>query len=166
VSHTFTRRPCQDCGGPKGPGRGERYCDACRAKRHVPTIALDDQLAIVRAYNARGATMHGVAAEFYCSVGTVGRVLEAHGVPARPRGGQGSTRQRLSVDEQLTRAQLYGQGLSLAGVADVVGRNPSSVHASLVRYGVTMRPVGVNYTADGRYDARGARGRFAPKEKA
>lgn len=27
-------RPCSDCGGPKQPGVGRRYCDACLARRH------------------------------------------------------------------------------------------------------------------------------------
>jgi hypothetical protein len=156
------RKPCQDCGGPKGPGRGERYCATCASKLHVPSVPPDVQAAIVRAYNRPRATLRGVAAEFYVSQGSVSRVLEIHGVDVRPRGHYGTP--RLAVDEQLLRTQLYGQGHSLAGVAAIVGRCPSSVADTLRRNGVRLRPVGVNLTPHVRYTTRGARGRFAGRE--
>lgn len=161
MSSRRQRARCQDCGGPKPAGRGRRYCDACAAKRHVPTVAPDVQEAIVRAYNRPRATLRGVAAAFYCSAGTVTRVLEIHGVDTRPRGHYGSP--RLDVGEQLLRTQLYGQGLSLAEVADVVGCSPSSVAETLRRNGVRLRPVGVNPgRTSPRYAERGPRGRFTP----
>ena len=166
MSRNFQRTPCQDCGGPKGPGRGERYCSACRAKLHVPTIPLDDQLAIVRAYSRPRTTLAEVAASFYVSTGTVTRVLRAHDVPVRPRGGYGASRARLSVDEQLLRTQLYGQGLTLAQIGDVVGRSPSSIQQSLVKAGVRLRPQGVNRPGTRHWAQRTAGGRFAAKEAA
>jgi transposase-like protein len=167
MSRSFTRFPCQDCGGPKPPGRGERYCETCRAKRHVPTISLDDQRAIVRAYARPNTTLAELAARFYCSQGTISRVLDAHGVAKRPHGGwSGSpSRQRLSVDEELTRAQLYGQGYSIARIAEIVGRSPSSVHATLRRLGTSLRPPHFDSgPPHPRYGKRDARGRYISKE--
>jgi transposase-like protein len=146
VSYDATqRKPCQGCGGPKPSGRGERYCATCRNERHVPTVAPDVQAAMVRAYARIGTTLDQVAAEFYCSTNTVARVLEARGVSVRPRGGSGARRRRLTVDEELTRTRLYGQGLSVAEIADAVGRGPSAIYATLRRVGVAMRPQGANY---------------------
>lgn len=159
------RRPCQDCGGPKPAGRGERYCETCRAKRHVPTVPPDEQAAMVRAYARIGTTLDQVAAEFYVSPNTVSRVLEANGVSVRPRGGYGASRRRLTVDEELTRAQLYGEGLSLGRIGQLIGRSPSSIHATLHRLGVQMRPTGINTGPPQRHHVvRGAAGRFAPAD--
>lgn len=158
------RRPCQGCGGPKSPGRGVRYCETCSAKQHVPTIPLDTQLAIVRAYSRPRATLRGVARQFYVSQGSVSRVLAIHDVDVRPRGHYGTP--RLDVGEQLLRTQLYGQGHSLARVGELVGRSPSTVAETLRRNGVRLRPVGVNTVPRERYDKRGARGRFASRETA
>lgn len=157
------RSACQDCGGPKGPGRGERYCETCKAKLHAPSLSLDDQLAMVRAYNRPRATLDSVAQQFYCARATVQRVLKIHGVASRPPNHYGTP--RISVDEELLRTQLYGQGYSLADVAAIVGRSPSSVHQTLRKAGVKMHPRGVNLRArEHVVTGRLADGRFAPRE--
>lgn len=33
---TYSRKPCVGCGGPKPPGRGQRYCATCERKPHRP----------------------------------------------------------------------------------------------------------------------------------
>jgi hypothetical protein len=155
--------PCQDCGGPKPPGRGLRYCEVCAPKRHVPTVDAATQEAIVRAYSKPRATLAKVAAEFFCSAQTVAHVLEAHDVPLRPRGHWGTP--RLDAGEHLLRTQLYGQGLSLARIAEVLGISPSSVAETLRRNGVRLRPVGVNYgRTTPRHLERGDRGRFTARQ--
>ena len=157
------RAVCQDCGGPKEPGRGRRYCAACTGKPRVPTIPLDMQLAMVRAYNRPRAKLDDVAAQFFCSRQTVQRVLALHDVTLRPTNHYGTP--RIDVDERLRRTQLYGRGLSLLDVANVVGRHPSAVLDTLRREGVRMRPQGVNLHPHSRADLRrDARGRFTATE--
>lgn len=50
---------------------------------------------------------------------------------------------KLSAKETNRRISLYTKkGLSVAAVANAVGVSPASVHATLKRAGVQMRPVG------------------------
>lgn len=42
------RRPCQRCGAPKPPGRGQRYCERCRAE--LATEYVDRSSGRVRIY--------------------------------------------------------------------------------------------------------------------
>lgn len=160
------RKPCAACGlRPKRPGRGYRYCEECEQDTHVPSIPAETQAAMVRAYNRPRATLAEVAAAFFCSPLTVRRVLAANGATPRPRGHGGTP--RISVEEELRRTQLYGRGLSIADVAEIVGRSSTAVVATLQRAGVKMHPVGVNVheraSSERRHRERDSRGRFTPR---
>jgi predicted transcriptional regulator len=124
-----------------------RVCGSSAIARHrsthgdatalLSTVADGDR---IKALYARGWSMRRIAAELHYSQTSVQRYLHAAGVQVRPRGGvNGRT---LSAEEVLETAQLYGRGLSMAAIADLLGLTVSSVHERLHKIGVAVRPRG------------------------
>jgi AraC-like DNA-binding protein len=109
-------------------------------------VPPEDQDRIIGLYK-RGLTIRQVAQEVHWGPTTVQAVLQLnrHRVHIRPARG---IFRRITVEEELKRAQLYGRGLSIKEVADVCGVHHSAVRASLIRAGVAMRPQGRNLRFD------------------
>jgi len=137
----YPERSCSTCG---------RTMPACCLPKHERThgdprlrlsVPLEQQDEIVRLYNQRGGSLATVAAQTFWSQGTVLDVLRANGVPMRS---QGSAHRKISVEQELERCELYGQGLSIHEVADRVGVTYEAVRQTLVRSGREIRRQGDN----------------------
>lgn len=102
-----------------------------------PQIPEAEQQRIIALYEA-GGTIRSVSEQTFWSQTSVHRVLVRHGIPRRPRHAV-CGRKRLSVDSELERTRLYGQGLSIAQVAEVVGVGATAVAFTLARAGVPRR---------------------------
>lgn len=147
----YPERACQFCG---------RVMPACNVVKHERThvdqngtVPPEDQETIVRLYNRPRASVRSVAQETHWSQSTVLRVLRAHGVEMRP---MGSAHPKITSDEQLRRAQLYGRGLSIEEVAEVCGVTYEAVRQTLVRLGVPRRSrANLRWTRQRRSAAQG-----------
>jgi hypothetical protein len=114
----------------------------CSLARHAPVCGQDtsgfvpaeDQQAIVKLYGSPRMSLRKVSAQTHWSPTTVRKVLQAHGVKMR---GQGNTMRRISVNEELKRAELYGHGYSISQVAEMCGVTYEAVRQTLKRLGVT-----------------------------
>lgn len=116
---------------------GRHYVIELRRRRGG--IDLETQEQIIGLY-ARGLSATQVAAELFVSRTSVLNVLRDNGIRRRPRGGGiYAGRQRLSTDEMLRTAELYGRGLSLTEVGHILGIRHSAVLRRLQRYGVPRR---------------------------
>lgn len=95
----------------------------------------DEVLALYR----RGLTIREVAQRVYWSATAVRNVLVVNGEPRRQRG---SRAPMLATEEKLRTSQLYGAGLSMQELANLLGLHVSTVHRRLHRFGAITRPVG------------------------
>lgn len=139
----YPQRACPVCG---------RVMAANTLPRHEATHELDprdrflmsrdEQDAIVAAYRHKGGTLESIARDTHWSKTQVRRVLLANGVQLRER--LGDFRPKISTDESLRRAQLYGRGLTIAEVAATCGVTNEAIRQTLKREGVERRAVGVN----------------------
>ena len=135
------RTPCPVCGALMPANNMARHVATHRPAAERLAVPLDVQVEMVRLYNRPRSSTAQVAAATYWSKTEVRRVLIANGVTMRP---QGHSQRRITVDEELERATLYGQGRSILEVAELVGRHHSAIAESLHRAGVKVRPKGRN----------------------
>lgn len=133
-------RECPDCG---------RVLRACNLPRHrrVHTLSpterlgptLDEQQRIVEMYaNGRGKTMDEIGREMLWSATVVWRVLHLHGAYVQ----HGGSDARLSVDERLRTAEMYGRGMTIATIAEILDRAPETIRRRLLRFDVQLRERG------------------------
>lgn len=135
-----TRVQCPTCG---------RMCASTAIARHqrfhddpgsLLSATAEEQAEIVRLYK-RGHSLQRISDEHYFARSSVRRVLVANGIAMRPQGGPHPA-QRLSAEETLKTAELYGKGLSMAELAEVLGLSISAVHRRLHVIGVKIRKRG------------------------
>ena len=108
----------------------------------VRDVPAADKAAMAALY-ARGGTIRSVAAETYWSRTTVRRALLEQGVKLRPRSSWRRDARR-DNDAFLYTAQLYGRGLSMQEVSEIVGVKRSTVRYRLIQMDVKIRPQGAN----------------------
>jgi predicted HTH domain antitoxin len=137
------RTPCPICGAPMPANNMARHQRTHGDPRERLFVTLEEQARIVELYNQRRASLRSVAEAAFMSPTEVRRVLIANDVPLRPPGSAYQPR-KITVDEELQRTHLYGLGLSLDEVAELVGRHREAVRESLRRAGVKLRPRGPN----------------------
>lgn len=137
----YPERDCPTCG---------RVMPACCLPAHARlhgdprlrlSVPLEEQAEIVRLYNRPRSSLRKVSAQTFWSQSVVRDVVIANGVALRP---VGSSFPRISADERLKRAQLYGRGLSLEEVARACGVTREAVRRTLAELEVPMRPRGSN----------------------
>jgi predicted transcriptional regulator len=120
-----------------------------RARHGDPRLGLDVSLAeqerMVELYR-RGWTLRRIGEELHWSASTVSRVLILWGEnrPDRRRFGHPP---KLSADEVLRTAQLYGMGYNMREVGAMLGITPSAVQRRLERAGTKARNGGRAATA-------------------
>lgn len=132
-----TPRACPVCGRemrPSGLFKHARVHELTERERI--TVPLELQAEMVHLYRA-GYSMERIGRDLFWSKTTVRMVLLANGVTLRRRGG--FNRRQITAEEQLRRAQLYGQGYSLSEVAEMCGVALSTVHYSLQVLGTPRR---------------------------
>lgn len=124
----------------------ERALRAYRTMHHVPSkqdhftkkprprtvrlLRAAEVDALVGRYEA-GATVYQLAAEFRISRGTVSNHLHARGIRLRLT--------PMTKSETQTAIALYREGLTMAEVADQVGRSASLISLTVKRAGMTAR---------------------------
>lgn len=124
---------CPNCGRSMRPGGMPAHLRAHGQRTIVPA---EDQERIIRLY-AKGWPMAAISREVFWSRTSIRAVLLSNGVRVRRQGG--NIHPQITVDEQLKRATLYGQGYSLSEVAELCGVHTSTVHDTLVRLGTPRR---------------------------
>jgi DNA-binding NarL/FixJ family response regulator len=151
-----TRVQCPTCG---------QVCASTAIARHrrfhddpssLLAATVEQQAEIVRLYK-RGYSLQRIADEKFFARSSVRRVLIANGIAMRPQGGPHPA-QRLSAEDTLRTAELYGKGLSMAELAEVLGLSISAVHRRLHVIGVQIRKRGGDHRSN---TARARRERMA-----
>lgn len=97
-----------------------------------------DQDRIVALYQ-RGWTTRRIARETFWCKSTVSNVLHARGAYVRPRGG---ARRKVSAEDVLATAELYGRGYTLDQVGELLGLSRTAVRCRLIRSGSPLRAHG------------------------
>jgi DNA-directed RNA polymerase specialized sigma24 family protein len=112
---------------PDAPQNDEAVRTACRTARQLRPAEVDE---LVEDYRA-GATVYDLAARFGISRATIGQHLRRRGVDTKPPG--------LHPDDVSAAVGLYGDGWSLARIAEKFDTSVKTVWVRLQEAGVQMR---------------------------
>lgn len=113
------------------PAHYRPRCRGCHRQRRVA-----DTGRMVRLYQD-GASLAGIASQLGVGRAAVRSALLAHGVVIRPPGSQ----PRTVVDPERA-AVLYAGGVSLRGIAELLGASVPAVRAAVAANGVAIRAPG------------------------
>lgn len=133
---SYERHPCELCGRPISAQGRPRHMKAHRGE-WMRWYSPDEIAEAVRLYR-RGQSLSQIAEQLHYSATTVGRMLRDADEP-RVFGRTGRREPALSVEERLRTAELYGRGLTMREVGEIVGITTTSVRMRLLRYGVSIR---------------------------